>query len=85
MADALTVFFVILHILSWPFHKLINLVAIIVSPFWLLASFLLLPCIHLVRTIINVLLFPFSLQWRERFEVIISSIHSQNRSFTTQC
>ncbi|KAH7357443.1 hypothetical protein BKA66DRAFT_574440 [Pyrenochaeta sp. MPI-SDFR-AT-0127] len=70
MADALTIVFIILHLVWWPVSKLIRLIAILLSPIWVLGSFLLLPFIHLGHTIINVVSFPFSLQWRERFETL---------------
>ncbi|KAF1850843.1 uncharacterized protein K460DRAFT_273551 [Cucurbitaria berberidis CBS 394.84] len=70
MADALTTVFIILHIIWWPLSKIIKAIVILLTPFWIVATFLLLPFIHIGHAIINVLSFPFRLQWMERLETI---------------
>ncbi|CAO2649635.1 Nn.00g070200.m01.CDS01 [Neocucurbitaria sp. VM-36] len=70
MADALTIVFLILHIIWWPISKLINITVILLSPIWNVARFLSLPFIHLGHTIISILSFPFRTKWLERFETL---------------
>lgn len=66
---ALTVLFLILHILWWPLSKILAILLFILAPFYRVGVFLLLPFIHAGRTILNVLSFPFSVRWLERIEV----------------
>jgi hypothetical protein len=69
MVDALTVVFIILHVIWWPINKLINTIIILLSPFYHVISFVLLPCIHLGHAIVRVLSIPFTVKWLERIEV----------------
>lgn len=69
MAGPLILVFTILHIVWWPISKLANVVVVLLSPFCVLGSFLLLPFIHLAHVTLNVLSWPFRLQWLERLEV----------------
>jgi hypothetical protein len=44
----------------------------LLSPIWVLCSFILLPFIHLASAIINIVTFPFSVKWLDRIEVWIA-------------
>lgn len=69
MLDALAIAFLIFNILAWPVVKLAHVAIVLLSPFYVLVSFLLLPFIHLARTFVNIASFPFQVQWLERIEV----------------
>ncbi|KAF2031427.1 hypothetical protein EK21DRAFT_63206 [Setomelanomma holmii] len=70
MADVRFIIFATLHIIWWPVSQIIRAVVFLVSPIWLLLSFILLPFIHLGHTIINVVTFPFSITWLDRIETV---------------
>ncbi|KAF2012574.1 hypothetical protein BU24DRAFT_254689 [Aaosphaeria arxii CBS 175.79] len=55
---------------SWPFVKLAHLLTFILSPFWRIAQFFLLPFTVLVQGLLGILLLPFRLNLLERFETI---------------
>ncbi|KAI4678911.1 uncharacterized protein J4E88_006199 [Alternaria novae-zelandiae] len=75
--DASTVFSVVArisvqlaHVIWFPINKLINLVVILLLPFYNVITFVLLPFIHLGQSIIRVLSIPFSVKWLERIETL---------------
>jgi hypothetical protein len=78
MADAvygtLAVISTLLYALSYPVIKAIRLVALIVSPFWAIAQFVLLPVTYSIHGILTVALFPFRLRLLERLEVTRAQI-----------
>jgi uncharacterized membrane protein YccF (DUF307 family) len=74
MANVRAILLVSLHVIWWPFSKLFKGIAFLLAPLWTLASFVLLPFIHLAHTVINIVTFPFSVQWLERIEVLIDSL-----------
>jgi hypothetical protein len=59
------------RVIWWPFSKLIQATVFVLAPIWTVVSFILLPFIHLAQTIINIITFPFSVQWLDRIEVLI--------------
>jgi hypothetical protein len=69
MADIRAILLVSLYVIYWPFSKLFRGIAFLLAPIWTLASFILLPFVHLASTIINIITFPFSGRWLERIEV----------------
>ncbi len=81
MANAALVHFLIgVHFVWWPISKLISAISIVLtplirgvvfllSPIWIVASFLLLPFIHLARGLFTVITLPFQVKWLERIEV----------------
>jgi hypothetical protein len=69
MADIRAILLVSLYIVWWPVNKLINGIVFVLAPIWTLVSFILLPLIHVAQTIINIVTFPFSVQWLEKIEV----------------
>ncbi|KAF2854360.1 hypothetical protein T440DRAFT_273728 [Plenodomus tracheiphilus IPT5] len=70
LQQALTVLFVVLHIIWWPISKLLASLVFVLSPFYRVALFLLLPFIHAGQVVINILSFPFSAKWLERIETL---------------
>ncbi|KAF2128342.1 hypothetical protein P153DRAFT_292961 [Dothidotthia symphoricarpi CBS 119687] len=70
MANALTIFFVIVRIALYPITLIFNLALYILKPVIILGNFILLPFLHLSRAIIHVLTFPFRLQLLERIETL---------------
>jgi hypothetical protein len=58
------------HVIWFPINKLINLIIILLLPFYNVITFVLLPFIHLGQAIIRVLSIPFSVKWAERIEVL---------------
>jgi hypothetical protein len=74
MANIRAILLVSLYVIWWPFSKLFKGIAFFLVPLWTLASFILLPFIHLAHTVINIVTFPFSVQWLERIEVLIDSL-----------
>lgn len=66
---AVTVVFIVIRVLWWPISKLLALLLFILSPIYRVATFILLPFMHVGQTIINILSFPFSVKWLERIEV----------------
>ena len=69
MADSLARISTALYYLCWPFIKLLQGVAFVLSPFWAILRFIFLPITIVVQGIVGVLLWPFRLQVLERFEV----------------
>lgn len=69
MADVRFIIFAVLYIIWWPINQILKGVVFVLTPIWTLVSFILLPFIHLARTLINIITFPFSAQWLERIEV----------------
>jgi hypothetical protein len=63
------------HVIWFPINKLINLVVILLLPFYKVITFVLLPFIHLGQSIIRVLSIPFSVKCLERIEVFHYFIH----------
>jgi hypothetical protein len=59
------------HVIWFPIQKIINLVIILLLPFYNVITFVLLPFIHLGQAIIRLLSIPFSVKWLERIEVCI--------------
>ena len=58
------------RVIWFPISKAINLVIILLLPFYNVITFFLLPFIHLGQAIIRVLSIPFSVKWLERIEVL---------------
>jgi hypothetical protein len=59
------------RVIWWPFSKLLQATVFVLAPIWTVVSFILLPFVHLAQTIINIIAFPFSVQWLDRIEVLI--------------
>lgn len=64
----------------WPISKSINAIRIVLSPvlyaivfllspIWVVGSFLLLPFIHLAKGIYHIVTLPLQVKWLERIEV----------------
>ncbi|KAF2474182.1 uncharacterized protein BDR25DRAFT_119801 [Lindgomyces ingoldianus] len=70
MAETLQTALTVLYYVCWPFIKLVHGISYILSPFWAIAQFVLLPFTHLVHILLNIVLFPFRLQLLERVETI---------------
>jgi hypothetical protein len=62
------------RIIWWPITKLIHLTIILLSPFYNIITFILLPFIHLGGTILQLITLPFTVKWLERIEVHDKSI-----------
>merc|ERR1712137_111528 len=58
------------RVIWFPISKAINLVIILLLPFYNVITFFLLPFIHLGQAIIRVLSIPFSVKWLERIETL---------------
>jgi hypothetical protein len=71
MADIRFIIFAVLYIVWWPIKQILKSIVVLLTPLWTLASFILLPFIHLARTVSNIITFPFSVQWLDRIEVRI--------------
>lgn len=80
MDDALIKFLTVVHLVWWPISKLINavhivlspvlrLVVFLLSPIWIVGSFLVLPFVHLVRGSCYIVTLPLQVNWLERIEV----------------
>jgi hypothetical protein len=80
MDNALVKSLTVVHLLWWPISKLINLVRVVLSPplrllvfllspIWIVGSFLVLPFVHLVRGLYHVVTLPLQVKWLERIEV----------------
>lgn len=67
--QALTIFFLALHLIWWPISRLFASLAFLLAPFYRVAFFLLLPLIHAAHVLVNILSIPFSLAWLQRIEV----------------
>ncbi|KAJ4302734.1 hypothetical protein N0V90_001624 [Kalmusia sp. IMI 367209] len=70
MTDARAVLSTVLYCLWWPVTKILLAIGIILSPFWSVAQFILLPVTYLVQGLLAVILFPFRLHILERIETI---------------
>jgi hypothetical protein len=70
-ADLRTILLVLLYLVWWPVNKLFRSAIFVLTPIWTLVGFILLPFVHLVQTIINIITYPFSTQWLDRIEVLI--------------
>ncbi|KAF2733536.1 hypothetical protein EJ04DRAFT_438922 [Polyplosphaeria fusca] len=70
MPDALATASIALYALCWPFLKLARGLAVLLSPFWALARFLLLPVTYLATALFTLLSLPFSLNLLDRVETI---------------
>ncbi|CAN9396834.1 unnamed protein product [Alternaria alternata] len=58
------------RVIWFPISKAINLVIILLLPFYNVITFFLLPFIHLGQAVIRVLSIPFSVKWLERIETL---------------
>ena len=56
--------------------QLFQVIVFILSPFWAVISFVLLPLTHLIRVALSIILFPFRLRLLDKFEVLITPIRS---------
>lgn len=74
----LTVVATTVRLLWWPMRQLLYAILVILSPFYHLANFLLLPFVRLGQTIVSILSFPFSVKWLERIEVSSGSAWTQH-------
>ncbi|KAK7180839.1 uncharacterized protein CC84DRAFT_722455 [Paraphaeosphaeria sporulosa] len=70
MADARAILSIILYCLWLPTSKILSAIIFILSPFWALAQFILLPAVYLLKSIYAVVSFPFRLHLLERIETI---------------
>ncbi|KAH9860106.1 hypothetical protein IAQ61_011890 [Plenodomus lingam] len=68
--QALTIFFLALHLIWWPISRLFASLAFLLAPFYRVAFFLLLPFIHAAHVLVNILSIPFSLAWLQRIETL---------------
>ncbi|KAH9872778.1 hypothetical protein J1614_005172 [Plenodomus biglobosus] len=68
--QALTIIFLVYHILWWPVSRLIASLIFLLAPFYRVTVFLLLPFNHAGHVLINVLSFPFTVKWLERIETL---------------
>jgi hypothetical protein len=71
MADIRFIIFAVLYIVWWPIKQILKSIVVLLTPLWTLAGFILLPFVHLARTVSNIITFPFSVQWLDRIEVRI--------------
>jgi hypothetical protein len=60
---------IVLYYAVYPVFKILRAVALILSPFWALLQFALLPITRSAQLIITIALLPFRLHLLERFEV----------------
>ncbi|KAF1933672.1 uncharacterized protein M421DRAFT_1051 [Didymella exigua CBS 183.55] len=81
MDNALVKFLTIVHLVWWPISKLITtvrillspllrLVVFLLSPIWVVGSFLVLPFVHLVRGLYHIFTLPLQVKWLERIETL---------------
>ncbi|KAF3035643.1 hypothetical protein E8E11_004500 [Didymella keratinophila] len=81
MDGALIKLLTVVNLVWWPISKLINttrivlspilqLVVFLLSPIWIVGSFLVLPFIHLVRGLYHVVTLPLQVKWLERIETL---------------
>lgn len=80
--DAVLVdFLAVARLAWWPISKcifavqvvlslLLNVIIRLLSPFWVVGSFLLLPFIHLAKALFYVVTFPLQVKWLERIETL---------------
>lgn len=59
----------VVYYTCWPIIKIIQGIGFVLSPFWTLTQFVLLPITYLIHGILSIVLFPFRLQLLERVEV----------------
>jgi hypothetical protein len=71
MADVRVVLRLSGRVIWWPFSRLLQGIVFVLAPVWTFVSFILLPFIHLAQIVINIITFPFSVQWLDRIEVLI--------------
>lgn len=69
MANTGTILSTLLFCLWWPTSKLLSVFALVLSPFWAVLQFVLLPVIYLAHAVYAVLSLPFKLNILERIEV----------------
>ena len=80
MDGPLVKFLTVVNLVWWPMGKLINtiqsilspilrLVVFLLSPIWIVSSFLVLPFVHLVKGLYHVITLPLTVKWLERIEV----------------
>jgi hypothetical protein len=76
-------FLAVARLAWWPISKcifavqavlllLLNVIIRLLSPFWIVGSFLLLPFVHLAKGLFHVVTFPLQVKWLERIEVCAS-------------
>jgi len=81
MDGALIKFLTVVNLVWWPISKLVNTIRIVLtpilhfvvfllSPTWIVGSFLVLPFIHLVRGLYHIVTLPLQVKWLERIEVL---------------
>ncbi|KAK3202412.1 hypothetical protein GRF29_161g1120846 [Pseudopithomyces chartarum] len=70
MANTGTILSTLLFCLWWPTSKLLSVFALVLSPFWAVLQFVLLPVIYLAHAVYAVLSLPFKLNILERIETI---------------
>jgi hypothetical protein len=75
MADIRVILLMILWTIWWPINKLLHIALFVLTPLWRLASFIVLPFIHIGHTVINIITIPFGGRWLDRIEVL--QIHSR--------
>lgn len=68
--QALTIIFLVGHILWSPVSTLIASLTFLLAPFYRVTVFLLLPFTHAAHVLTNVLSFPFTVKWLERIETL---------------
>jgi hypothetical protein len=84
MDGALVKFLTVVNLVWWPISKLIatvrivlspilRLVVFLLSPIWIVGSFLVLPFVHLARGLYHTLTLPLQVKWLERIEVFSCS------------
>lgn len=80
MEEAPFNFFIAVQLVWWPFSKLLNAVRVLLSPFfytivflvspiWIVGTFLLLPFVHLAKGLFHIITVPLQVKWLERIEV----------------
>ncbi|KAJ4335904.1 hypothetical protein N0V87_005760 [Didymella glomerata] len=81
MDGALVKFLTVVNLVWWPISKLIatvrivlspilRLVVFLLSPIWIVGSFLVLPFVHLARGLYHTLTLPLQVKWLERIETL---------------
>jgi hypothetical protein len=77
MGDKLATLTTVLYYLCWPFIALFRALRSILTPFWTIAQFILLPITYLAHTLFTIALFPFRMHLLDRFEVSLTPSHVQ--------
>ncbi|OSS43667.1 hypothetical protein B5807_11561 [Epicoccum nigrum] len=81
MDAALVDFLAVARLAWWPISRcifavrvvlslLLNIINRLLSPFWIVGSFLLLPFTHLAKGLFHVVTFPLQAKWLERIETL---------------